>query len=288
MYLEITSVCNLACTFCPPTLRPKQFISIDDYAKRLDQIKPHTDYVYLHVKGEPLLHPKIGELLDISHEKGFKVHVTTNGTLIEKKKDDLLHKPALRQLNFSLHSFDGNPALRNHDKAVYVRKILSFVREAMSKSNMYISLRLWNLTQNNEENRKNSRNRELLEIIEREFDLDFKIEEEIQPGGGIKIADRVYVNQDYEFTWPSLDEEEDDGKGFCYGLRTQAGILADGTVIPCCLDGEGVIDLGNVNEDPFSHIIENERARNIVDGFSRREAVEELCRKCGYRKRFGA
>src|SRR5699024_3694586 len=140
---------------------PKQFISLEDYAKRLDEIKPHTNYVYLHVKGEPLLHPKIGELLDISHEKGFNVHVTTNGTLIEKKRDDLLHKPALRQLNFSLHSFDGNPALRNHDKAAYVRTILSFVKEARRTSNMYISLRLWNLTQDNEVNQERNRNREL-------------------------------------------------------------------------------------------------------------------------------
>lgn len=288
VYLEITSVCNLACVFCPPTLRPKQFISLEDYSKRLDEIKPHTDYVYLHVKGEPLLHPKIGELLDISHEKGFKVHITTNGTLIKKKREQLLNKPALRQLNFSLHSFDGNPALRDKDKEGYVRTILSFIREAASQSEMYISLRLWNLTQNNEENLKRQRNRELLEIIEEEFNLDYKVEERIKPGGGIKIADRVYINQDYEFKWPSLDEEEDDGKGFCYGLRNQAGILADGTVIPCCLDGEGVIDLGNIEEHSFSDIIEMERAKNLVDGFSRRVAVEELCRKCGFRKRFGA
>ena len=102
-----------------------------------------------------------------------------------------------------------------------------------------------------------------------------------------KIAERVFINQDYEFQWPALHEEEDDGKGFCHGLRNQAGILANGTVIPCCLDGEGIINLGNINNDSFSNIIEGERATNIVDGFSRRVAVEELCRKCGYRKRFG-
>jgi len=127
----------------------------------------------------------------------------------------------------------------------------------------------------------------LLAIIEDEFNLNYKIEEEVKPEGGIKIAERVYINQDYEFEWPSLDAEEDDGKGFCYGLRTQAGILADGTVIPCCLDGEGIINLGNINQYAFSDIIEMERAKNLVEGFSRREAVEELCRKCGVRKRFG-
>ncbi|MNH32245.1 hypothetical protein D3C79_926750 [compost metagenome] len=57
--------------------------------------------------------------------------------------------------------------------------------------------------------------------------------------------------------------------------------------MPCCLDGEGVINLGNVHEKPFSEIVEGERANKIVEGFSRREAVEELCRKCGYRQKFG-
>ena len=58
-------------------------------------------------------------------------------------------------------------------------------------------------------------------------------------------------------------------------------------MIPCCLDGEGVINLGNVDDTDFGEIITNERSTNIIEGFSRREAVEELCRKCGYRKRFG-
>ena len=284
-YLEITSVCNLACSFCPPTERQKQFISVEDFSKRLDQIKPHTDYIYLHVKGEPLLHPRIGQLLDISHEKGFKVNITTNGTLINKRREKLLNKPALRQMNFSLHSFDGN--IGSKDKEGYVRSILSFIREATRQSELIVSLRLWNLTQDNKTNIERQRNRDLLEIIENEFNLGFRIEEKIEPGKGVKLADRIFINQDYEFKWPALHEEEDDGKGFCHGLRNQAAILSNGTVVPCCLDGEGVIDLGNINDHSFSDIIETDRAKNLVDGFSRRVAVEELCRKCGYRKRFG-
>lgn len=188
-------------------------------------------------------------------------------------------------MNFSLHSFDGHPG--SQDKEGYVRSILSFIREATSQSDLIVSLRLWNLTQDNKTNAEIQKNRELLSIIENEFDLSYQIEEKLTPGKGIKIAERVFINQDYEFQWPALHEEEDDGKGFCHGLRNQAGILANGTVIPCCLDGEGIINLGNINNDSFSNIIEGERATNIVDGFSRRVAVEELCRKCGYRKRFG-
>ncbi|MCL6571385.1 MAG: SPASM domain-containing protein [Bacillus sp. (in: Bacteria)] len=285
VYIEITSVCNLACSFCPPTSRKADIIKLDAFNNILDQIKPHTKYIYLHVKGEPLLHPRIDELLDASHAKGFKVNITTNGTLINKNRDKLLGKPALRQMNFSLHSFDGHEGSTNREE--YLSTILSFVREAV-KHNVIISFRLWNLAQDNLANAEKSRNRETLEILEKEFNLDYKIEEKVVPGGGVKIANRIYINQDHEFVWPSLQAPEDDGKGFCHALRSQAAILVDGTVVPCCLDGEGVIDLGNINSTPFSEIVEGERANNLFDGFSRREAVEEMCMKCGYRKKFGA
>lgn len=285
VYIEITSVCNLACTFCPQTARAKGFIKLDTFNHVLDEIKPHTNHIYLHVKGEPLLHPKIDELLDSAHEKGFKVNITTNGTLITKNKHKLLGKPALRQMNFSLHSFDGHIGSENRDG--YLAEILSFVREA-SEHNVLFSFRLWNLMQDNLTNKERQRNRETLSILEREFNLDYRIEEKVEPGNGIRLSKNVYINQDYEFQWPSLDAPEDDGKGFCHALRTQAAVLVDGTVVPCCLDGEGVINLGNVHETSFSEIVEGERANNLYYGFSRREAVEELCRRCGYRQRFGA
>jgi radical SAM protein with 4Fe4S-binding SPASM domain len=285
VYIEITSVCNLACSFCPPTSRKANIIKLDAFNNILDQIKPHTKYIYLHVKGEPLLHPRIDELLDASHDKGFKVNITTNGTLIKKNRDKLLGKPALRQMNFSLHSFDGHEGSTNREE--YLSNILSFVREA-AEHNVIISFRLWNLDRDNKTNAKKSRNRETLEILEKEFNLDYKIEEKVEPGRGVKVANRIYINQDHEFQWPSLQAPEDDGKGFCHALRSQAAILVDGTVVPCCLDGEGVINLGNINSTPFSEIVDGERANNLFDGFSRREAVEEMCRKCGYRKKFGA
>lgn len=284
-YIETTSICNLACSFCPPTERQARFIKVEDFNKILDDIKPHTDYIYFHVKGEPLLHPKIDQLLDLSYEKGFKVNITTNGTLIHKAAPKLLGKPALRQMNFSLHSFDGHAGSENREG--YLREIFNFVREATALSDLIVSFRLWNLTRDNVENHIRSRNRATLGLIEEEFKLDYRIEEKVVPGSGVKIAERIYLNQDVEFDWPDLKAEEDDGRGFCHALRNQAGILVDGTVIPCCLDGEGVINLGNVYDKPFSEIVEGERANRLYEGFSRREAVEELCRKCGYRRRFG-
>lgn len=284
VYIEITSVCNLACSFCPPTARAKGLIKVEQFNKILDEIRPHTKYIYLHVKGEPLLHPRIDQLLDAAHEKGFKVNITTNGTLIKKNREKILGKPALRQINFSLHSFDGHEGSENREK--YLGDILDFVRDSKDY-NTIISYRLWNLQRDQVSDIAARRNRETLEILENEYNLDYRIEEKVQPGKGVKIANNIYLNQDHEFRWPSLLEPEDEGKGFCHALRSQAAILVDGTVVPCCLDGEGVINLGNVNEKSFTDIVQGERANNIVDGFSRREAVEELCRKCGYRQKFG-
>jgi radical SAM protein with 4Fe4S-binding SPASM domain len=283
-YIEITNVCNLSCNFCPETCRAPEFMKIETFSKILDQIKPHTDYIYFHVKGEPLLHPKLDKFLDLSHEKGFKVNITTNGTLIKEVRNKIILKAALRQLNFSLHSFDGNEGASNKDE--YINNIISFVKEAIATTETLFSLRLWNLDKNNTTNVEAKKNRDLLSVIEEAFKLPYKIEEEIHPGRGIKICDKVYLNQDHEFQWPALNLPEDTSPGFCYGLRNQVAILVDGTVVPCCLDGEGVINLGNIHETPFSEIVESQRANNIFNGFSRREAVEELCRKCGYRKKF--
>ncbi len=288
VYIEIGNICNLSCDFCPPTKRQQEFMDLETFREILDQVKPHTDYIYFHVKGEPFLHPQIDQLLDISEEKGLKVNITTNGTLISKVKDKILGKPALRQISFSLHSFDGNHDENRffEERKAYFQEIFNFIEEA-KETPLITSLRLWNLETDNEVNLEKGRNQALVQMIEKEFNLAYKIEEKILPGSGIKIADKVYLNQDHEFKWPDLKEEEDDGVGFCYGLRDQVAILVDGTVVPCCLDGEGVINLGNIHSTSFTEIIESKRAQDIYDGFSNRQAVEELCRKCGYRQKFG-
>lgn len=291
IYVEITSVCNLACSFCPPTERKAQFIAPADFRHILQQIKPYTGHIYLHVKGEPLLHPRLGELMDISHELGLRVNLTTNGTLIPKQGDMLLTKPALRQVNISLHSMEEHREKGEAYQRQYVQTVLDFARAAAGRG-VFVSLRLWNIKQEStveraQQEEAGRRNRRLLELIEAEFGLNERIEEKVVPGSGMKLADRLYLNQDYQFEWPSLTQPEDDGVGFCHALRTHAAVLTDGMVVPCCLDGEGVIGLGNVHEQSFGSILEGERAQRLYEGFSRRTAVEELCRKCGYRQRFG-
>lgn len=285
-YIEITNVCNLKCSFCPKTVRELEFMKIETFEKILDQIKCYTKYIYLHVKGEPFMHPKLSEILELCDKKGFRVNITTNGTLINEVKEKIISKKALRQINFSLHSFENTGDTINKDK--YIHDILIFAKEASVAHNTIISLRLWNLFEDNQTNIELHKNRNILKTIEETFNLDYKIEEKVVPGKGVKIAEKIYLNQDSKFQWPDLKLEEISETGFCYGLRNQVAILVDGTVVPCCLDSDGVINLGNINEKPFKEILECERAENIIEGFSNRKVVEELCRKCGYRNKFNS
>ena len=284
VYIEITNVCNLKCDFCPETQRKAEFMSEATFEQILDEIKPFTDYIYLHVKGEPLLHPNLGRLLDLSYEKGFKVNLTTNGTLIRKVGELLLKKPAVRQINFSLHSFDGNE--NQISKEEYLETILTFSHRAMLESKIIISLRLWNLDEALVTTDQRIRNIEILHEIEEKFKLPYKIEGALSENKALKIGEGVYLNQDYEFKWPDLQAEEGTTTGSCYGLRQQIAILVDGTVVPCCLDGEGIINLGNIKEQKFLEIINGTRTEKIRLGFCNHHITEELCRKCGYRKRF--
>lgn len=284
VYLEITNVCNLKCSFCPETKRKAEFMSVETFEQILNQIKPFTDYLYLHVKGEPLLHPYLGHMLDISYDKGFKVNITTNGVLINQAAELLIHKPAVRQINFSLHSFDGNQNTISKDE--YIDNILHFSIRALLESKIIITLRLWNLDEAFMTEDQRIRNLAIIHKLEETFVLREKIQSNLSEAKSFKIGDRIFLHQDHEFKWPNLRAREDGCQGSCWGLRNQIAILVDGTVVPCCLDGDGVINLGNIHDRKFSDIINGERAEAIRMGFCNQQVVEELCRKCGYRKRF--
>lgn len=282
IYLEITNVCNLSCSFCSVSDRKKGFISIDSFKKVLDDIIKYTNHIHLHVKGEPLLHPHLREILEYCNTKNCKVNIVSNGTLLNKTQQILLSSPAIRQINFSLHSCD--ESLKQLTLQEYINNILTFTSEAIERTNIIIALRFWNWHLANQAPSTN--NSKLFEAIENHFNLTYKLAESGIAGKGIKIKDRIYVNSDFEFTWPTLNDVYEEQKGFCYGMRDQIAILLDGTVVPCCLDGEGIINLGNIYETPIKNIVESKRAIDIYNGFTNHKAVEKLCIKCSFKNKF--
>lgn len=283
VYIEITNVCNLSCSFCPLTKREKKFLTKEDFNHILKQVKPYTDYIYLHLMGEPLINPNLESFLELAYDYGIKVNLTTNGTLLMKNKDVLLKAKALRQVNVSLHSFEAND--NNITFNEYFNNVLSFIYEANKETNIICSMRLWNFD-GEETIGQNDLNNKITEMIRDKFDYNDKLMEILNRDKRVKIRDRVYLNGAEKFQWPSMDIDPLGDSGFCHGLRDHFGILVDGTVVPCCLDGEGNIPLGNIYKEELKDILEGERARKIFEGFSGRKRVEELCKRCGYSEVF--
>jgi radical SAM protein with 4Fe4S-binding SPASM domain len=255
-------------------MEPTAFLHI------LKCIKPYTNYIYFHLMGEPLLNPDLKAFLALSDEQGFKVNLTTNGSLLKRVKDILLSANALRQINISLHSFEANENETSFYQ--YLDEVLYFVKEAAAKSGIICSLRLWNLD-NKGLDANNALNHYILEKIEKSFELDFDLGVRLEETNQLKLGERVYLNMAEKFQWGEMTGEPIYTKQFCLGLRDQIGILVDGTVVPCCLDNDGNIPLGNLFEEPLEVILNSQRAKAIYDGFSKRQAVEELCKRCSYR-----
>lgn len=278
VYIEITNICNLSCNFCPKTSRKLNYMDKKAFEHIINEIKPYTDHVYFHLMGEPFLNKELETFLEISRENQLKVNITTNGTLINEVKNILLKAPVLRQVNISLHSFEANEEKVDFNK--YINNIIDFVKEAAENTNIICSLRLWNLDTRYSAN--NTMNVDIFKLLQEEFEISCDLRESLREKNSFKLRKNVYISMGEKFKWPSLKVEELGERAFCYGLRDQIGILVDGTVVPCCLDSEGSIPLGNIFENHLEEILDSKRAMDIYNGFSQRKAVEELCKRCGF------
>lgn len=272
IYLEISNVCNLKCNFCPGTRRKPTVMTEEAFSSLLPKLRPWTDFLYFHLMGEPLCHPQLERFLQLAGDAGFKVILTTNGTLLEKQQTVLLNAPALHKVNVSLHAFEANDLAMPFD--TYLRQCFAFGQAA--QGGKLVVYRLWN------HGGADAKNAEILAAMESAFPKPWKVERK-----GTRIGDRVYLEYGDKFDWPDLSAEDGGDRVFCYGLRDQIGVLCDGTVVPCCLDHEGDIALGNLFEESMEDILDKPRARAICEGFGNKKAAEELCRKCGYARRFG-
>jgi radical SAM protein with 4Fe4S-binding SPASM domain len=281
VYIETTNVCNLKCSFCPATKRLPRFMNVREFASIIEKVKPFSDYVYFHLMGEPLLNPDLESFLKICFDNLMKVNITTNGTLLHKTGGILLNAPALRKVSVSLHSFEAN--VNNDALCEYISNVVEFIENAIQKG-IICELRLWNMD-SGELKGSNNLNGEIIKRLEEAFHPEFDLEHAMKSESNIKLKDRLFIHKNEMFEWPDIDRQTVEEEAFCYGLRDQFGILADGTVVPCCLDSEGNIPLGNIFERSLKDILSSQRARRIYEGFSKRKAVEELCCKCGYAKR---
>ena len=275
VYIEITNRCNLTCDFCHGTKRPLGTMPPEDFRRIAEKLRGETSYLYLHVLGEPLLHPQLKELLAIAGELGFRVCLVTNGTLLHKRREELLAAKSLHKVSVSLHSFEGNGGAG--DLPAYLQQVWE-VCLPLSERGVLCALRLWN------EGTAPRLNGAVEAFLSQRIGRDVESLPR-DARGNRTLRPNLFLERAERFGWPDLNAPES-GANFCHGFTRQLAVLWDGTVTPCCLDSEGDIPLGNLLSQPLEEILQGERAVAMAAGFAARNPTEELCRRCGYARRF--
>ena len=299
VYIEITDACNLRCSFCPSSDcrdeagsgKPHTFMSSTLFRQCIaGAVDAGIENVYLHVLGEPTLHPGFALFLKEIETAGLSLTLVTNGTTVARTARHILDCPAVRQVNFSTHAYAELPP---DEARGHLENVLDFCRMALAaRPDMYINLRLWNIGAAT----AGDWNEFAISRINETFNT------QVAPGNfcsrhkSFPIAGKLYLHEDSRFEWPKLDEstgnalqtkDERSTAGTCHALDTHVAILHDGRVVACCLDYSGQITLGNIADQNLAEILGSPLARKLREGFEKHELRHPFCQSCPYCKRFG-
>jgi radical SAM protein with 4Fe4S-binding SPASM domain len=259
--------------------KDKKIMDLLEFEAMLKQVAPLAKIVCLHLLGEPLAHPKFTQILDICEAYNTQIDLTTNGILIKRYQDQIINSKCIRQINFSLQVFKDN--FPNRDMDSYLLPIFEFVKSAnLEKPGLYINFRLWNQESND------SDNEDIFNKIESYFQVEINRNIEVSAIKSKNIWNKLYLHFDSRFEWPSFSLPHQGNQGKCHGTVNHIGIHADGSVVPCCLDKNAMINLGNLKEQPLIDIINTERFTNMRNGFLNGVLVEDFCQHCTFINRF--
>lgn len=264
VYIEITNICNLNCSFCIKNTRQAKFMTINEFEYIINKIKDITPYIYLHVQGEPLLHPKFIEIINICNKYNMLVNLTTNGTLLTKYPN-LYDNKSIRKISISMHSFN----TINYDLLDYIYKFDNNLNDKQ-----YLELRFWN------KNKLSKTSKEYIDLLTKYF----KFENTSKPNS-YRLSKNIYIHFDDEFEWPT-NAINNSNVGTCKGVKSMLCVLSNGDVTPCCLDQDCHIKLGNIYNTDIDKLLECNTYKNMITGFNNNTIIEPLCKQCTYRIKF--
>ena len=264
VYLEICNACNLSCPFCTVE-KGNDFMSMEEIDDYTDQIRAFCSYIYLHILGEPLLHPDFEAILEMLDRKGFFLQLVTNGTLLDRYPDLLKH-PCLRKLSVSIHSAD---------ESTDVSYFETIDRLIDDPENTIIELRFY------DEKSLSKKARAYKERLITRFGIS-----ESEKKGSFRLKPDVYLYTQELFRWPDISDPVISYEGYCHGGIDQIAINHDGDVTLCCLDPKAYNKLGNLKKTSLADILSSEIYLNIIDQFRKRKIAADLCARCSYRLRF--
>jgi radical SAM protein with 4Fe4S-binding SPASM domain len=282
IYIELTNVCGLSCSFCPTKTLPTKEMDLEFFESVISQAQNYTNEIACHVVGDPLTLSNLHLYLDIIEKYGLKAMLTTSGYFIKKQSLETLFHPCVKQINISLNSFNKNDTSLTFEQ--YITPVLALCEAKQKrKEELFINLRVWNFDEMMSER---SFNEMLFSTFTKHFNTELSLNKiyEERPKS-IRLASKILVHFDNYFEWPSLNNPNY-GHGTCQGLHSHIAVLASGKVVPCCLDCDGVIELGDLHQNTLEEILNTKRTKDMIEGFNVHKAVEELCQKCSYKDRF--
>lgn len=249
--LELTNHCNLRCTFCPVNTtmrRPKGFMDPDLFRRVLDD-NPQLDFVLAFQWGEPLLHPHFFELVRYAADLGVRTMITSNGTHLSPENRARLLDCGLERITFSV---DGDHAthraIRGYDLGRLREDVLALRRERDAAG---ARLRI---------------------------DVSMVVDAATEGALDAYFADwRGAVDRVQAI--PRIVAERRTAP--CRELwRGTLVVLWDGRVTVCCVDSEGLLQVGDARKERLLDVWNGEAMRRIRGRHAQGD-FPPLCANCG-------
>ncbi|MGD1904930.1 MAG: radical SAM/SPASM domain-containing protein [Leptolyngbyaceae cyanobacterium] len=315
LHIEVTNVCNFKCEFCPDAImeRRRGHMDVALLERLLTEVADHqlANIVTFHLMGEPLIYPHVFEGIAMAVERGLKLHLTTNGSTFHLRPDHIeaLVASQIPKVTISLQTPDPQTfTLRGApprlEPEAYFDGITQYVRANLqaAESPTRIHIKFLDTTPHpflvphkpmHIVEGKAAMREELMRWAERLLSgLDDApdaqaVERAIarhKPGRWqlIPLHPKLVLETFPLDSWGNVESSQVTPAhfGYCNGVSGQAGVLYDGTVVPCCKDYEGQIPLGNAQDIPLRDILAGPSACGLKKGFDRLKVNHPVCQRC--------
>ena len=279
--VETTTRCNLRCPLCSTHHLRRGYRDSDlRMIREIQGNNPRLRYMCLHLMGEPLLSPALFEIIRFLKSKGVYTYFATNGMLLEKKVDEILSS-GLDKISVSLDGITQEDLGRyriNADLKAILRgtRALRAGREALGLRGPLIQIQTIMFPYNQ------PKEAEIVAFL-KDLGVDriklkrpsFETFGGKNDGANIFAGQYGHVRSKYSRGHPSYLRYRD--QPVCR-LLLQGFALADGSVVPCCIDYEGTCRFGSLTKQSWHEIRTSKRRQVIIERYFRRDL--DICKGC--------
>ncbi|MEZ4830223.1 MAG: SPASM domain-containing protein [Bacteroidia bacterium] len=283
--IEPTTSCNLRCPECPSGLRsftrPTGMMNLELHKDIIDQLHRDLVFLLLYFQGEPYLNPRFPDMVAYAREKGIYTATSTNGHYLTPEKARITIESGLSEV---LISIDGTTqeTYQSYRVGGNLEKVKEGVRNLVSArkqaGTLYPFIVIQFLVV-----RPNEHQIADIQQLGKELGVDqvvFKTAQIYDYENGSELIPTIEKYSRYR--------QGNDGKfhlknrldNQCWKLWHGAEITWDGKVLPCCFDKDGEYIMGDLREQPFTEIWQNEAYYQFRSQLLRSRREIEMCRNC--------